>query len=209
MFKVDGNVDVTIIDAYVAECKFPAKENELNDRGEYVQTFYDVVLQLQDEAGNTDLWHGEISNRTGTGNNAHLYRLDLTIKTLQEIGFGVRNLTELESQFVSQPDGSLLVYNLIKMQCTATVVKSEKTDRNGNPYYNVRFLNKLGGGVKKLSMQEIMARRGAPAAQAAPAPAPVAAAPAPAPAAPPVPTAPPPAPTPGAPVPPQTPNCPY
>ena len=101
MFKIDGDLEVTIADAYVTEAKFPAKAGEINNRNEYVQVFYDVVVLLKDAEGNTDTWHGEISNRTGTGTYAHMYRLDLTLKTLQDIGFNVRSLQELEQQFVA------------------------------------------------------------------------------------------------------------
>jgi len=169
MFKIDGNVDVTIVEAYVSEAKFDAQPGEVNNRNELVQVMYDVCFLLQDKDGNTDTWHGEISNRTGTGTKAHLYRLDLTLETLREIGFNVNSIAELEAQFAAAQDGTIAIPNLVNMQATATVAKSEKVDRNGNPYYNVKYLNKLGGGNgggKKLTMAELMAKRG----QAAPAP---------------------------------------
>lgn len=171
MFKIDGNVDVTIVEAYVAEAKFDAQPGEVNNRNEIVQVMYDVCLLLQDKDGNTDTWHGEISSRTGTGTKAHLYRLDLTLETLREIGFNVNSIAELEAQFAAAQDGTIAIPNLVNMQATAWVVRSDKVDRNGNPYYNIKGLYKLGsgnGGGKKLTMAELMAKRG----QAAPAPAP-------------------------------------
>lgn len=169
MFKIDGNVDVTIVEAYVAEAKFDAQPGEVNNRNEIVQVMYDVCLLLQDKDGNTDTWHGEISSRTGTGTKAHLYRLDLTLETLREIGFNVNSIAELEAQFAAAQDGTIAIPNLVKMQATAWVARSDKVDRNGNPYYNIKGLYKLGsgnGGGKKLTMAELMAKRG----QAAPAP---------------------------------------
>lgn len=171
MFKIDGNVDVTIVEAYVAEAKFDAQPGEVNNRNEIVQVMYDVCLLLQDKDGNTDTWHGEISSRTGTGTKAHLYRLDLTLETLREIGFNVNSIAELEAQFAAAQDGTIAIPNLVNMQATAWVAKSDKVDRNGNPYYNIKGLYKLGSGNgvgKKLTMAELMAKRG----QAAPAPAP-------------------------------------
>ncbi len=181
MFKTEGYIDVAIVDAYVAESKFPPKDNEINNRNELVQTFYDVVLHVQDAEGNTDDWHGEISNRTGTGTVAHLYRLDMTLETLQKIGFGVMSLPELEAQFVPNQDRTISIPNLIGIKCTATVAKTESKGRDGNmrEFYNVKYLNALGANApKKLTMEELLSRRN-PSAPATPPPAaPVPAAPA-------------------------------
>ena len=209
MFKIDGDLEVTIADAYVTEAKFPAKAGEINNRNEYVQVFYDVVVLLKDAEGNTDTWHGEISNRTGTGTYAHMYRLDLTLKTLQDIGFNVRSLQELEQQFVANEKREIVIPNMVGIGCRATVEKSEKLNKYGQPYFNVRYLNALSSGPKRLSFDTLMSA--VSAAPTAPAPAPVAyvapvpatapaapayAAPAPAPAAPMPPPAPVPAPAP-------------
>lgn len=213
MFKIDGDLEVTIADAYVTEAKFPAKAGEINNRNEYVQVFYDVVVLLKDAEGNTDTWHGEISNRTGTGTYAHMYRLDLTLKTLQDIGFNVRSLQELEQQFVANEKREIVIPNLVGIGCRASVEKSEKLNKYGQPFYNVRYLNSLSSGPKRLSFDTLMsAVSAAPTAPAASpvayvAPAPVAApAPAPVPAT--VPAAPAyaaPAPAPAAPMPPPAP----
>ena len=51
MFKINcdqQDIPCTVIDAYIAECKFPPKPGETNSRGELVTCYYDVVLQLQD-----------------------------------------------------------------------------------------------------------------------------------------------------------------
>ena len=172
MFKIDGDLEVTIADAYVTEAKFPAKAGEINNRNEYVQVFYDVVVLLKDAEGNTDTWHGEISNRTGTGTYAHMYRLDLTLKTLQDIGFNVRSLQELEQQFVANEKREIVIPNMVGIGCRATVEKSEKLNKYGQPYFNVRYLNALSSGPKRLSFDTLMSA--VSAAPTAPAPAPVA-----------------------------------
>lgn len=171
MFKIDGDLEVTIAEAYVTEAKFPAKTGEINNRNEYVQVFYDVVVLLKDAEGNTDTWHGEISNRTGTGTYAHMYRLDLTMKTLQDIGFNVRSLQELEQQFVANEKREIVIPNLVGIGCRATVEKSEKVNKSGLPYYNVRYLNALSSGPKRLSFDSF--RSAAALAPAAPAAAPL------------------------------------
>lgn len=173
MFKTEGYLDVAIVDAYVAESKFQPKDNEVNNRNELVQTFYDVVLHVQDAEGNTDDWHGEISNRTGTGTVAHLYRLDMTLETLQKIGFGVMSLPELEAQFVPNQDRTISIPNLIGIKCTAVTEKRTFTKRDGSQgeAIFVKYLNALGANApKKLTMEELLSRRN-PAAPATPPPA--------------------------------------
>lgn len=159
MFKINcdqQDIPCTVIDAYIAECKFPPKPGETNSRGELVTCYYDVVLQLQDASGNTDYWYGEISSRSGMGNNTHLYRLDLTLKTLQDIDFNVRTLTELEQQFVAGADRSVTIPNLIGKTCNAVVVKTVRQD--GREFCNVRYLNG-GPSIKKMSFDDFMARK--------------------------------------------------
>ena len=225
MFKSAGNFDCTIVDAFVSECKFPAKENEANNRNELVATYYDVVLMLQDANGNTDMWHGEISTRTGTGTRAHMYRYELTLETLRQIGFNVNTLSDLQAQFSTNQDRTVSLPNLVNLQCTAVVEASEKLGKNGTPFFNIKYIIALGaatGGAKKLTVDELMQKIGATPATAAPplpssTPAP-AAAPAPAPAAPAAPNWNPPTmqntagsvpPPPAAPAAPTTPKCPY
>ncbi|MBE6363422.1 MAG: hypothetical protein E7054_07175 [Lentisphaerae bacterium] len=174
MFKIECDqmdIPCTIVDAYVAECKFPPKPGETNTRGEMVVCYYDLVLQLQDANGNTDVWHGEISNRCGTGTNAHLYRLDLTLKTLQKIDFNVQTLTELEQQFVATPERTIAVPNLREKTCIATVVRTTRDD--GRVFCNVKYIGS-GPTVKKMSYDDFLKRKNAvpsaPAVPAVPAP---------------------------------------
>ena len=163
MFRIDGKVDVEIVDACLAEAKFPAKD------GEPASVLFDIVLTLQDAEGNTDMWHGEISNRPGMGNFSHMDRTGLTIKTLQDIGFFVNSFEELQAQFAMGEDGTMNVPNLVGIRCTAVVAKSDSTDSKGNHYYNIKYLNRLGGGVKKLTADDLAALLGKAAPQVQPA----------------------------------------
>lgn len=174
-FKSEGTIDVTITDAFISEAKFQPKENELNNQGVPVETYYDVCIQVQNAEGDSDLWRGEMSNRNGVGNSAHLYRADLTLKTLQEIGFNVQSMTELEAQFVPANDRSISIPNLIGIKCTVTVERREYTNNTGaqKSILFIKYLNALGSGghAKRLSFDDFMARRRGTAPQAAPAPA--------------------------------------
>ena len=199
MIRKEGLVNCTVTDVYICDCKFPAEANEVNSRRERVQCFYDVVLVLTEDAtGDTGTWKGEISNRSGFGNRVDAYRSDLTLESLQSIGFGVTTISELENQFYPNADGTIGIPNMIGLKAVVTV---EKREWKGKDYYDIKYLNSANS-VKKLTMDDLLARRAA----VAPAPAPVApAAPAPVAAAP---VAPAPAPA-AAPVMPPKPPCPY
>ena len=162
-FKSEGTIDVTITDAFISEAKFQPKDGELNNQGVPVETYYDVCIQVANAEGDSDLWRGEMSNRNGVGNSAHLYRADLTLKTLQEIGFNVQSMTELEAQFVPANDRSISIPNLIGIKCTVTVERREYTDKTGaqKSILFIKYLNALGSGghAKRLSFDDFMARR--------------------------------------------------
>ena len=174
MFKVEGEFDVVVREAFMSEARFEAKPGEVNSRQEPVQTYGDVCLLLEDKDGNTDTWHGEISNRNGIGTKAHLYRTDLTLKTLQEIGFGVTSLAELGGQFVAESDGTVTIPNLVGMEATVTTEYKdyEKRDGTAGRALRIKYLNAKGSHrEKKLSMAEVMKRFGMGGqAQAVPAP---------------------------------------
>lgn len=153
MFKIEGEIDVTVVEAYAAEPKFPTGMNDRdpqgNNRGEAIVVWGDIVLVVQDKNGNNDRWFGEISNRNGAGNSAHLTRTELTIKTLQEIGFGVQDWNQLYAQIVD--DGSLP--NLVGKEATAVVERRTYKDRNGQEReaYYIKYLNARGGSVRRMS----------------------------------------------------------
>ena len=158
MFRSEGDHDVTIIDAFIAEPKFPAGNSrddaKGNSFGQQIQVWGDIVLKIQDKDGNNDEWHGEISNRTGTGNYVSMTKTDQTLKTLQDIGFGVNDFNALNEQII--PDGT--IPNLVGLEATAVVVKSTSTGRDGKEreFYNVRYLNSKGGNVKRLNKDGLL-----------------------------------------------------
>jgi len=182
-FKIEGEIEVTVAEAYVQECRFQPQDNEQNNRHEFVQCYYDVVLLLQDAQGNNDRWHGEISTRTGVGNSADKYRYDLTLQTLQDIGFNVSTIQELEQQFQPAADRTICIPNLVGIKCKIVTENQTFTKRNGQEGQAIRikYLNGLNSnaGGKRFNFDEFMAaRRGAaPAAPAPVAPAPAAPAP--------------------------------
>ena len=172
-FKTEGTFDVTITDAFITDAKFQPKDGERNNQGVPVETYYDVCIQVANAEGDSDIWRGEMSNRNGVGNNAQLYRTDLTLKTLQEIGFGVQSMTDLENQFVPANDRSISIPNLVGLKCTVTIERREYEDRNGvkKSINFIKYLNALGSGhAKRLSFDDFMNRRrgAAPATPAAP-----------------------------------------
>lgn len=196
-FKTEGQIDVKVMEAYVCEPRFPAKENEVNERNEWVQVYGDVCLFLQDKDGNTDVWHGELSNRMGKGNAAHLYRTDMTLQNLQEIGFNVQSLQDLGMQFVAGSDGTVTIPNLAGFEATVLTEQREFDKRDGTKgtAIQIKYLNAKGGKQKRLTMAEVQARfgfggpqqpavppRGAAPLQVQPQPTPAAGSPAPNPA---------------------------
>lgn len=178
MFKAEGTFEVTIVEATVKECRFKSEANELNNRNEYVQCWYDVALLVQDAQGNNDTWSGEMSNRTGMGNNADKYRWELTLKTLQDIGFNVRTMQELELQFQPAADRTIFIPNLVGIKCKIVTENRTYKKKDGTEGHAIRikYLNGLNSdaGGKTLNFDEFMAaRRGAaPQPAAAPMPAP-------------------------------------
>lgn len=170
MFRIDGYVDVTITDAYLAQSRFPAQAGERNERGENVEVLFSLYLDLKDKEGNTDTYDLEFSNRCGIGTRANSYRSDLSLETLQEIGFGVTTMEEFFMQVVDSPDATN-VPNLIGLACTAKVAKSDKTNKRGEFYYNVKGLYGASKKPGKVDFAAIRARFSNPAPASAPMPA--------------------------------------
>lgn len=175
MFKTEGTIEVTVKEAVIKQCRFMPKENEINNRNEYVQCWYDVALLLQDDQGNNDVWSGEMSNRTGMGNSADKYRWELTLKTLQEIGFGVKTMQDLEMQFQPAADRSIFIPNLVGIRCKVVTENKTYKKQDGTEGHAIRikYLNALdsAGGGKTLNFDEFMAARRGTMTPPAPAPA--------------------------------------
>lgn len=154
-FKKEGYIDVTITEAYVGECRFTKDEGKLNEHGEQIKFFGEVCLVVEDSEGNNDTWYGELSNRLGVGTVAHLYQYDLTLKSLQDIGFNVQNMTELMAQF----DTEYNIPNIIGFQATVYTENKEYTKKDGTKgsAIRVRYLNALGGGRKRMTSDKFAA----------------------------------------------------
>lgn len=182
MFKAEGIFEVTVTEAVIKECRFQPKENEVNNRNEYVQCWYDVALLVQDDKGNNDYWYGEMSNRTGKGNSADKYRWELTLKTLQGIGFGVKTMQELEMQFQPAADRTIWIPNLVGIRCKIETENRAYKKQDGTEGHAIRikYLNGLdsAGGGKTLNFDQFMAARRGTMQQPAAAPMPAPSAPA-------------------------------
>lgn len=174
MIKKDGPVDVTIVAACIGAPKYPLSDRDsaANNAGEAIAVWGDVILTCQDADGNTDNWHGELSNRNGVGNYSQLTHTEMTLKTLQEIGFAVADWNALYAQI--DEDGN--IPNILNLQATANIVSREYNEKT---YYDIKYLNPLGsGGPKKISKADLFASlqgggfRKEQAQQSQPAPAP-------------------------------------
>lgn len=166
MFKSEGNFNVVITRAILAEPKF------CKDPGAF-----DVCIEVQDEHGNSDWWRGEWSGQYGKGNFANRQQWQLTLESLKKIGLPN---DDLFSNLQSDADGVASIPCLVGAQTTATV---KMTEKDGKIYYNVHYLGDGGSAPKGLNLDSLLAAYGmtAPAApQVQPQPA------APQPAAPPV-----------------------
>lgn len=151
MIKKDGPVDVTIVAACVGAPKYPLSDRDpaANSAGEAIAVWGDVIITCQDADGNTDNWHGELSNRNGVGNYAQSTHTEMTLKTLQEIGFAVADWNALYAQI--DEDGN--IPNLLNLQATGNIVSREY---DGKTYYDIKYLNPLGsGGPKKISKADL------------------------------------------------------
>lgn len=167
-FKTIGNIDVTIADAYIAEPKWDAKPGEKNNRGVPVTVWGDLCIIVKDDQGNTDVWKGELSNRTGNGTKSHLEQTAITLERLVEIGFNVPTFTDL----MNQCNDDNVLPNLIGMRCTVTTEEVTYTGKDGTQKTGIftRYLNRLGaGGPKRMSKADFLRRvqnpAPAPAAQ--------------------------------------------
>ena len=168
MFRIDGYLDVTITDAYLAQSRFPAQPGERNERGEMVDVMFSLYLELKDKEGNTDTYDLEFSNRCGIGTRSNSYRTQMSLETLQEIGFNVQTMEEFFMQVVDSPDATN-VPNLIGLTCVAKVAKSDKTNKRGEPYYNIKGIYGANKKPAKVDFAAIRARFSNPApAPAAP-----------------------------------------
>lgn len=149
MFKSEGNFNVVITRAILAEPKF------CKDPGAF-----DVCIEVQDEHGNSDWWRGEWSGQYGKGNFANRQQWQLTLESLKKIGLPN---DDLFSNLQSDADGVASIPCLVGAQTTATV---KMTEKEGRIYYNVHYLGDGGNAPKGLNLDSLLAAYGvtAPAA---------------------------------------------
>lgn len=149
MFKSEGNFNVVITRAILAEPKF------CKDPGAF-----DVCIEVQDEHGNSDWWRGEWSGQYGKGNFANRQQWQLTLESLKKIGLPN---DDLFSNLQSDADGVASIPCLVGAQTTATV---KMTEKDGKTYYNVHYLGDGGNAPKGLNLDSLLAAYGvtAPAA---------------------------------------------
>ena len=133
-----------------------------------MDVLFSLYIELKDKDGNTDTYDLEFSNRCGIGNRADSYRTQMSLETLQEIGFNVQTMEEFFMQVVDSPDATA-VPNLIGLACVAKVAKSDKTNKRGEPYYNIKGIYGANKKPAKVDFAAIRARFSNPApAPAAP-----------------------------------------
>jgi hypothetical protein len=170
MFQSEGQHEVKITEACL--CVSPYDKSERD---------HAVALHLQDlhDAGQSDWWYGVLSNEYGTGNNSGRKRWELTVETLEKIGW---------TQGQRLNDETL--QSLVGVE-TEVGVKSR--EYNGKTYYDAKYLGPASFGPKRVKSKDVEAQLremfgsaalegGAAAPAAAPAKAKSAPKPAPAPA---------------------------
>lgn len=154
-FDSEGTFPVRIKSAYLAESNFSEGEIE-------------VAVEVETLDGrNTDHWHGELSQRYGVGNAADKMQWELTLATLEKIGW---------KHGTNFADDTLAT--LVGLETTATTKASSSGEKT---YYNVRYLGDSGYAPKKVAEADAKAKLAAlfgagatappppPAANAAPA----------------------------------------
>lgn len=154
MFNTEGEFDVTIVEAFIGAPKFafdPEKDAAGNSFRQAIQVIGDVIVKVKDETGNTGYWNGELSNRTGVGNFAQNTKTQMTLETLQKIGFNVQNFDQL----MAQTDDNMNLPNLTGLTCVAVVEKV--TTKKGKDFYNIKYLNASGSGAKRISKKDFLA----------------------------------------------------
>ena len=156
-FQVAENIQVTIRSAYLSEARWKARSGEKNQSGKYVTVIGDFCLLVADEAGNSDTWRGELSNRNGNGRRAHQEQTEITLEKLQAIGLNAQSLQSL----IEQADENNRFPSLIGKQCTITTERREYKDKYGNKQeiVYIKYLNPTNPRMPKPIAREEFLRR--------------------------------------------------
>jgi len=121
MFTAAGRFAVVITDVKMAIAKF-AKGPEA----------YDICIQVQNKENSeeADWWRGEMSHNLGKGKVSHLTQMQLTMMSLEKVGFVGVDISTINQQLVGK-------------ETTASI---KATIKDGVTYYNVRYIGDGGGG---------------------------------------------------------------
>jgi len=146
-FKSEGTFPVVITEAILAEPKFAESPA------------FDVAIHVQTEDGQADWWRGEVSQNYGKGNVADKTQAELTMGTLEKLGW--------QHGYDFSKIGAL-----VGVQTEATVKAAQ--GKSGGTFYNVKYLGSGGGDKPQAIDPSSFGQRwaaltgGAPAAPAAP-----------------------------------------
>ena len=149
-FKHEGSFKGKVLDVMIAEAQF-AKEDP---------NAFDVCIQVQGPDGQSDWWRGEVSGAYGKGNAATKTQKQLTMESLQKIGFKGNDLSKLAG--------------LVGREIEYTVVaRTYKKDGVEKTVFDVRYLGPNEFGPKRLDASAMSAKLkamgfAAPTAPAAP-----------------------------------------
>lgn len=124
MFKSAGQHKVTIIEAFIADPRFNKDDPEA----------VDVALKVRGENGEEDTWSGEISKKFGVGNAAGKMQWELTVSSLERIGW--KHGIDINDDTLAE---------LVGMETEVGVIQAMKgkdpvLTKNGEPCFNVRYL---------------------------------------------------------------------
>jgi hypothetical protein len=153
MFRQEGDYQVTVVEAVIAEPKFAQPPA------------FDVALKVQTDDGQADWWRGEVSGSYGKGNCSDRTQAQLTMETLKKLGW--------------QYEGDLAQIGTLVGVKTTAHVEATKSKKDDKMFYNVKYLGEGSMAPKALDPSMVRDRMaalfGQPAAAAAPVTAPPAA----------------------------------
>jgi hypothetical protein len=145
MFKSAGQHKVTILEAYIAEPKFSKDP-----------TAVDVAIKVRGAEGEEDSWTGEISNEYGVGNAAGKKQWELTVSSLERIGWshGINISDETLTELVGHE------IDVGAVQAFEKDGKTPKLTKKGEPIFNIRYLGAKpeSFGPKKMEAADAKAR---------------------------------------------------
>ncbi len=126
-FTEEKTYQVEIVEAFIAKPKFAQDEGA-----------FDIAILVRDAEGHEDFWRGEVSREWGKGNFSDRTQAQITMLTLENIGWqhGVK-FEKLDT--------------LVGTKTTATV-------KQKNGYFNISFLGSSGNKPERLDDASLKAR---------------------------------------------------